>query len=106
MFVSVCSYVFFFFQAEDGIRDDLVTGVQTCALPICTASPGTTDRERYVVPGEAVLLEPVVVQHGGAGMHHRPSHDACEEEAVGGCHRRIFSCNAASDRLKPCSRPS
>src|SRR5207244_7708355 len=23
-----------FFQAEDGIRDDLVTGVQTCALPI------------------------------------------------------------------------
>src|SRR5258708_34432273 len=26
--------VLFFFQAEDGIRDDLVTGVQTCALPI------------------------------------------------------------------------
>src|SRR5260363_391019 len=25
---------FFFFQAGDGIRDDLVTGVQTCALPI------------------------------------------------------------------------
>src|SRR5207244_5307558 len=29
-------YVVFFFQAEDGIRGDLVTGVQTCALPICT----------------------------------------------------------------------
>src|SRR5207244_8700425 len=29
-FVLFC----FFFQAEDGIRDDLVTGVQTCALPI------------------------------------------------------------------------
>src|SRR5258708_15421481 len=28
--------MFFFFQAEDGIRDDLVTGVQTCALPIST----------------------------------------------------------------------
>src|SRR5437867_6594075 len=27
-------YVFFFFQAEDGIRDRTVTGVQTCALPI------------------------------------------------------------------------
>src|SRR6266498_4762688 len=27
---------FFFFQAEDGIRDADVTGVQTCALPICT----------------------------------------------------------------------
>src|SRR5207248_7931879 len=26
---------FFFFQAEDGIRDRTVTGVQTCALPIC-----------------------------------------------------------------------
>src|SRR5256885_12280250 len=29
--------VFFFFQAEDGIRDYKVTGVQTCALPICVA---------------------------------------------------------------------
>src|SRR5207244_10535673 len=29
---------FFFFQAEDGIRDDLVTGVQTCALPICMSA--------------------------------------------------------------------
>src|SRR5256886_7655108 len=28
---------FFFFQAEDGIRDLTVTGVQTCALPISTA---------------------------------------------------------------------
>src|SRR2546421_12543276 len=27
-------YFFFFFQAEDGIRDLIVTGVQTCALPI------------------------------------------------------------------------
>src|SRR2546426_2879356 len=29
---------FFFFQAEDGIRDYKVTGVQTCALPICVAA--------------------------------------------------------------------
>src|SRR3989454_2602351 len=28
-------FFFFFFQAEDGIRDYKVTGVQTCALPIC-----------------------------------------------------------------------
>src|SRR4030066_2145900 len=28
-------FFFFFFQAEDGIRDSSVTGVQTCALPIC-----------------------------------------------------------------------
>ena len=39
VYVFLVCYVavlrFFFFQAEDGIRDDLVTGVQTCALPIC-----------------------------------------------------------------------
>src|SRR5437764_14489254 len=29
--------IFFFFQAEDGIRDTSVTGVQTCALPIWLA---------------------------------------------------------------------
>src|SRR2546430_8751222 len=29
-------WLFFFFQAEDGIRDLTVTGVQTCALPICS----------------------------------------------------------------------
>src|SRR5688572_32349852 len=33
-----CCSLFFFFQAEDGIRDLTVTGVQTCALPI---SPDT-----------------------------------------------------------------
>src|SRR5690349_23752467 len=38
------SFVFFFFQAEDGIRDLYVTGVQTCALPICRA-PSGRDRE-------------------------------------------------------------
>src|SRR5256885_4908120 len=31
---SACVFLFFFFQAEDGIRDYKVTGVQTCALPI------------------------------------------------------------------------
>src|SRR5689334_23482850 len=36
-FYSICLFFFFFFffQAEDGIRDGTVTGVQTCALPIC-----------------------------------------------------------------------
>src|SRR5271167_2796564 len=34
MMVEVSVYLFFF-QAEDGIRDRNVTGVQTCALPIC-----------------------------------------------------------------------
>src|SRR5207244_6200992 len=35
----------FFFQAEDGIRDDLVTGVQTCALPISEGGVGSTGRD-------------------------------------------------------------
>src|SRR5690349_23216673 len=34
---TLLSSVFFFFQAEDGIRDLYVTGVQTCALPIYRA---------------------------------------------------------------------
>ena len=33
--ISISFVLFFFFQAEDGIRDHCVTGVQTCALPIC-----------------------------------------------------------------------
>src|SRR6266542_5685538 len=33
--------LFFFFQAEDGIRDATVTGVQTCALPISWRRSGT-----------------------------------------------------------------
>src|SRR5229473_641764 len=36
---NVCVlFFFFFFQAEDGIRDKLVTGVQTCALPISNST--------------------------------------------------------------------
>src|SRR5256884_970075 len=55
------SVFFLFFQAEDGIRDVAVTGVQTCALPICffefaqglaarvlgQARPDDSDRIRY-----------------------------------------------------------
>src|SRR5699024_11436383 len=47
-YVRVYSYAYhldpvgagFFFQAEDGIRDRNVTGVQTCALPISSANDG------------------------------------------------------------------
>src|SRR5229473_7296660 len=48
---NVLGYVFFF-QAEDGIRDKLVTGVQTCALPI------------------SAHLEAVGVQQVGGGGEH------------------------------------
>src|SRR5437879_13415885 len=40
MFTSTTMFVlFFFFQAEDGIRDTSVTGVKTCALPILALLP-------------------------------------------------------------------
>src|SRR6266446_5967172 len=45
---------FFFFQAEDGIRDYKVTGVQTCALPI---SGGIADERREHVPGPQGLTD-------------------------------------------------
>src|SRR2546430_7402712 len=41
---------FFFFQAEDGIRDLTVTGVQTCALPISAGGvAGVSDQRRHYV---------------------------------------------------------
>ena len=41
--VFFCFFFVFFFQAEDGIRDTSVTGVQTCALPISPKSQGGKD---------------------------------------------------------------
>src|SRR6267143_3315066 len=65
---------FFFFQAEDGIRDGTVTGVQTCALPICDGAEdahtapgdgeGGADDLRVVLLGDEAaprLHEPAVV---------------------------------------------
>src|SRR5437867_10661774 len=42
-------YEFFFCQAEDGIRDRTVTGVQTCALPICASLTLKPFGERRIV---------------------------------------------------------
>src|SRR5256886_8666406 len=47
--VVCCAVVFFFFQAEDGIRDLTVTGVQTCALPICRDRVAGREAEPQVV---------------------------------------------------------
>src|SRR6266536_5958340 len=47
-------FFFFFFQAEDGIRDPLVTGVQTCALPISHGCHERLDAGfRAIVGGDA-----------------------------------------------------
>src|SRR5207249_9267610 len=56
------------FQAEDGIRDRNVTGVQTCALPIstmrtCPGSVFTTDPQvGPLLPEDAMLIARVVVE--------------------------------------------
>src|SRR2546426_12237117 len=64
-------FVFFFFQAEDGIRDYKVTGVQTCALPILRPSwlqslPLSRGAHRLLLPllpraVESLHVEPVDV---------------------------------------------
>src|SRR5438876_4942017 len=52
----------FFFQAEDGIRDGRVTGVQTCALPIC---PRDADAARAPESrGLSRLRFELLVEHG------------------------------------------
>src|SRR2546423_2302155 len=47
--VELARILFFFFQAEDGIRDKLVTGVQTCALPISCKDRQDRSRSRSIV---------------------------------------------------------
>src|SRR5690625_5404943 len=65
----------FFFQAEDGIRDGHVTGVQTCALPICgVALPRPLEGG---LPGEQR------VQRGRQGEEVAAHIDRSEERRVG-----------------------
>src|SRR3712207_8060280 len=52
---------FFFFQAEDGIRDIGVTGVQTCALPICSLDAAVAWSWQLLSPEERVLVRRLAV---------------------------------------------
>src|SRR5256885_13266786 len=60
----VSKFFFFFFQAEDGIRDYKVTGVQTCALPIFLWRQGLHRHAGH--PGTAVAELPRQWQIGRA----------------------------------------
>src|SRR5262249_57199213 len=69
----------FFFQAEDGIRDWSVTGVQTCALPISLARVFVSQRHTAAVAAHIVEA----AGRGGilVGRDHVPDHvlaDVCE----------------------------
>src|SRR5437867_7966963 len=50
-YFSILVFFFFFFQAEDGIRDRTVTGVQTCALPILSFQSTTGGSSIFSVLG-------------------------------------------------------
>src|SRR3712207_2672518 len=60
--------MFFFFQAEDGIRDIGVTGVQTCALPISFNGPAATLLALVLVAFCLVLL---LLEMGARGRRRR-----------------------------------
>src|SRR2546430_11172119 len=49
-------YLFFFFQAEDGIRDLTVTGVQTCALPILHPSDPLLENRPNLEPSRGLVI--------------------------------------------------
>src|SRR5690606_40907165 len=78
----------FFFQAEDGIRDFHVTGVQTCALPICSGASADstcsgasalTVRERRVRRAGAVGSAGAVCSAGAAASSAGPAASAGAE---------------------------
>src|SRR6266853_3244667 len=72
--IKAVSVFFFFFQAEDGIRDLTVTGVQTCALPIFEAAEG--QQRPYdgvvalgcVIRGDTIHFDIVAIQSARALM--------------------------------------
>src|SRR2546430_5876447 len=79
--------IFFFFQAEDGIRDLTVTGVQTCALPICSE---LLRRQPPVIVGGFLahllcheLLQRRFLFWATLQEQHHPLHGRSEERRVG-----------------------
>src|SRR2546427_1746542 len=79
-------FFFFFFQAEDGIRDLTVTGVQTCALPIywCTARRQVIDPERVVWIEHDFHHVRVFERGGDQRPHRRAQHANAPFERRGG----------------------
>src|SRR5438034_3912310 len=77
---SLLPILFFFFQAEDGIRDHCVTGVQTCALPIWKFIVGREER-LAVATATAIIVAPGVNSAFGARNWLRTTRS--EERRVG-----------------------
>src|SRR5437762_11299127 len=60
---------FFFFQAEDGIRDTSVTGVQTCALPILFLRDARAGHLQHVEDLAAKVMRGIVTQEVSQPVH-------------------------------------
>src|SRR5437763_16530210 len=92
-------FVFFFFQAEDGIRDTSVTGVQTCALPICSicdnGSAAVFSCVERVTPGaRGSTRNNPTPSAASAGMITR------DEIGRASCRERVKSAEGAGEREK------
>src|SRR3712207_3642389 len=61
-------FFLFFFQAEDGIRDIGVTGVQTCALPICFTGSAGQSFGAWLAPGVDLTLVGDANDYAGKGL--------------------------------------
>src|SRR5699024_12178992 len=63
--LNILSFFLFFFQAEDGIRDRNVTGVQTCALPICITDQQAADKAKEFLSHFEEVAAVRAVNHDG-----------------------------------------
>src|SRR2546430_10741636 len=83
----------FFFQAEDGIRDLTVTGVQTCALPISrNEDPKKVEQDlMQVIPREKwIQFSHQLIWHGRRVCHARkPKCTECNLESLRSEERRV-----------------
>src|SRR5690606_40048709 len=83
-----CLYVFFF-QAEDGIRDFHVTGVQTCALPISRTARAPRSASTPEVAAKRVWQISSVKRSGGSSRY-------CPRPATSSRVRRPHRCRGTS----------
>src|SRR2546421_9593619 len=84
----------FFFQAEDGIRDLIVTGVQTCALPISWAARPDGRASRLWTGYAAAVAGDV----GGPRSGTRGANQPCDGEAVSRCRGAVGGLSRSEER--------
>src|SRR2546425_6814101 len=107
IFAFASIFSFFFFQAEDGIRDKLVTGVQTCALPISpptsrSGSTSSTSSRDWCAPrpSRSISWWPPSRSPSTPGI------SSGSAEAPARTPRRHRALHARGRRRAPCPRPS